>query len=79
MDLWISVGIFIGSILLITVFKSQFKGYIGELVVERSIKELDKEKYYKDTRDIKKKKISENICPKCGGKLVERDGKSGNL
>lgn len=59
MDLWISIGVFIGSILLITVFRSQFKGDIGELVVARFIKGLDKEKYYK-LHDIKLKNPSSN-------------------
>lgn len=45
MQLKISIGFFIACILMITVFKSQFKGDIGEIAVASMLKELDKKKY----------------------------------
>lgn len=52
MQLKISIGFFIACILMITVFKSQFKGDIGEIAVASMLKELDKKKYIK-LHDIK--------------------------
>ena len=66
---------------------------ISEIISEEDIKIIAKilqsnKSYQSDfshTRDINKlrkeneKKISENICPKCGGTLVEREGKYGKF
>lgn len=41
----ISMGIAIGCILLITVYRSKFKGDIGELVVAKFLNNLDKNSY----------------------------------
>ena len=41
----ILLGISIGCILLITVFRSQFKGKIGEMVSAKFLNKLDKDKY----------------------------------
>ena len=79
MDLRISIGVFIGSILLITVFRSQFKGDIGELVLARSMKGLDKEKYYKDTRDIKKKENQWKHMPQVWIKASRKRRKVGKF
>ena len=59
MALKISLAFFIGCILLITVFKSQFKGQIGELATAVTIKNLDRDKYIK-LHDIKLKNPSDN-------------------
>ncbi|WP_257875752.1 hypothetical protein [Anaerococcus sp. Marseille-P3625] len=42
MELKIAIGLFIGCILLITVFKSKFKGDIGEIAVALEVKDLDR-------------------------------------
>ena len=47
MELKIAIGFFIGCILLITVFKSKFKGDIGEIAVALDVKDLDRIKYVK--------------------------------
>lgn len=52
MDIKLSLGFLIGCILLVIVFKSKFKGDIGELAVAVVLKDLDKEKY-KILHDIK--------------------------
>ena len=52
MDIKLSLGFLIGCILLVTVYKSKFKGDIGELAVAVVLKDLDKEKY-KILHDIK--------------------------
>lgn len=52
MAIKLSLGFFIGCILLVTVYKSKFKGDIGELAVAVVLKDLDKEKY-KILHDIK--------------------------
>ena len=52
MQLKISIGFFIACILMITVFKSKFKGDIGEIAVASMLKELDRKKYIK-LHDIK--------------------------
>ncbi len=54
--LWIGIGL----ILMVTVFRSQFKGQIGELAVAYILRDLDKEKY-KIFHDIKIKNNSQNI------------------
>ena len=57
MELNISLGFFIFSVLLVTVFKSKFKGDIGELALALNVKDLDKNKYRK-IHDIKLKNTS---------------------
>lgn len=57
MELKISLGFFIFSVLLVTVFKSKFKGDIGELALALNVKDLDKNKYRK-IHDIKLKNTS---------------------
>lgn len=52
MAIKLSFGFLIGCILLVTVYKSKFKGDIGELAVAVVLKDLDKEKY-KILHDIK--------------------------
>lgn len=52
MDIKLSLGFLIGCILLFTIYKSKFKGDIGELAVAVVLKDLDKEKY-KILHDIK--------------------------
>ena len=52
MELQIAIGFFVGCILLLTVFRAQFKGDMGELVVAYMLKGLDKKKYVK-LHDIK--------------------------
>ncbi|MDU5149335.1 NERD domain-containing protein [uncultured Anaerococcus sp.] len=52
MDTKLSLGFLIGCILLVTIYKSKFKGDIGELAVAVVLKDLDKEKY-KILHDIK--------------------------
>ena len=52
MDTKLSLGFLIGCILLVIVYKSKFKGDIGELAVAVVLKDLDKEKY-KILHDIK--------------------------
>ncbi len=54
---------------------------IVEIIKENKSQQTD----FSHTRDIKKikkenrAKIKEGICPRCGGKLVERDGKYGKF
>ena len=52
MLLKVSIGFFIAFILLVTVFKSNFKGDMGEISVAIKLKDLDKKKYVK-LHDIK--------------------------
>lgn len=52
MDTKLSLGFLIGCILLVTIYKSKFKGDIWELAVAVVLKDLDKEKY-KILHDIK--------------------------
>lgn len=62
---------------------------IGKEDIGRIIEILEKNKSHQTdfvhTREIKKikkeneEKIKANICPKCGGKLVEREGKYGKF
>lgn len=59
MELNLSIVFFIGVILLLTVFRSQFKGALGELAVSIKLKDLDKSKYRK-LNDIKLKNTSNN-------------------
>lgn len=59
MELSLSIIFFIGVILLLTVFRSQFKGALGELAVSVKLKDLDKSKYRK-LHDIKLKNTSNN-------------------
>ena len=42
---YFSIGVLIGAILLVTVFKSQFKGQVGELASAYSLRGLDRDKY----------------------------------
>ena len=55
----IALGIFIACVLMLTVFRSKFKGDIGEIVVARKLNGLDKEKYIK-FHDIKLRNQSTN-------------------
>lgn len=55
----ILISLFIFFILTITVFKSKFKGDIGEIAVAYKLKELDKSKYVR-LHDIKLKNASQN-------------------
>ena len=59
MALKLSIAFFIGCILLVTVFRSKFKGDIGELATALLIKDLDRDKYIK-LHDIKLKNPSDN-------------------
>lgn len=59
MALKFSIAFFIGCILLVTVFRSKFKGDIGELATALLIKDLDRDKYIK-LHDIKLKNPSDN-------------------
>lgn len=52
MDIKLSLGFLIGCILLVTIYKSKFKGDIGELAVAVVLKDLNKEKY-KILHDLK--------------------------
>ncbi|EGC82600.1 NERD domain-containing protein [Anaerococcus prevotii] len=52
MDIKLSLGFLIGCILLVTIYKSKFKGDIGELAVAVVLKDVDKEKY-KILHDLK--------------------------
>lgn len=54
MELKFAIGFFIGCIFLITVYKSKFKGDMGELATAVSIKNLNRDKYIK-VHDIKLK------------------------
>lgn len=62
---------------------------IGKEDIGRIIEIIDKNKFYQTdfahTREIKKvkreneEKIKQKICPKCGGNLIEREGKYGKF
>ena len=52
---------------------------IKDKIVNNNIVDKVRRKEHIDTINYNKKEYSSDICPKCGGQLVERNGKYGNF
>jgi ssDNA-binding Zn-finger/Zn-ribbon topoisomerase 1 len=52
--------------------------YYNKLLDLRNKKQITKDKHIKNINEIQFK-ISNNICPRCGGKLIVRNGRNGNF